>query len=84
MLRYPRYSVYDYSSNEDEANDMLRRVLFSLSSLGLNARVVKNKGHPQRRNINQCDTSCSGWVENTLVGKQAYRSRAAGNDRAGI
>jgi hypothetical protein len=59
---------------------MLRRVLFSLSVLGLNARVMKNKGHPQRRNINQCDTSCSGWVENTLVGKQPYQSRAPGNE----
>lgn len=36
-----RYSVYDYSSS-NEANDMLRLVLFSCPALGLEARVMKN------------------------------------------
>jgi len=34
-----RYTVYDYSSS-NEANDMLRRVLFSLPILGLKAVVI--------------------------------------------
>jgi len=36
-----RYSVYDYSSS-NEANDMLRLVLFSCPIFGLEARVMKN------------------------------------------
>jgi len=67
-----RYSVYDYSSS-NEANDMLRLVLFSLLVLGLEARVMKNTAIRSTRNIDQCDTSCSGWVENALAGKRAYR-----------